>query len=136
MLVFYIIHQEEVPISGRRRFNFLTKYVVERNKREFSAGLEELKCYLVHDTHPVMIRIETVLQRLLSAAGLDPLEWEIYLMRSAPGRLFQFLRDRIFKFADLPKLHSVMYISSLVLICGCHRYCKRHCLSIRESADI
>jgi len=90
---FWIYHQEEMPISGRRRLNFFAHGI----RREWWAAHEAnliLATGYVHqilalartqpgliwpDDHPTTRVVRTVCNRLVVANGGDPTAWQVYI---------------------------------------------------------
>ena len=85
-VIFYVSNLEEVPQTGRRRFNCYSEEAAEKQgqllfqeiMREFGNAILP---YWDRRTHEV----KRVLNRLLPACGLEHLDWEVYVVNS-PGK--------------------------------------------------
>jgi hypothetical protein len=92
---FWFWNQETVPITGRRRFNFISHEYLEENEHKFSpyvflfhltmAIIQDKPTLLLPADHPMNVVVQKVFYRLLEAQGQDPSDWKISVVR-APGR--------------------------------------------------
>jgi hypothetical protein len=76
----YYVYQEQVPISGRWRVNFLPKSTLQTTSSDWTSILEELEILptqILPEDHPATIFAKAVLQRLLPVSGLEHLNWEV-----------------------------------------------------------
>jgi hypothetical protein len=70
---YYIMHLEEVPISGRRRFNIVTPEMErELAETQYQAFLKEVGPGILPPWHPEVLRVKRVMAKLIS--GLSNLE--------------------------------------------------------------
>lgn len=75
---FYVYNLEEVPISGRRRFNFYSAEREEaRAKEHYLAVLREYGKQVLPPQHPSSRLVNSVMTRLIPAAGLEGQDWEV-----------------------------------------------------------
>ena len=83
MMIVYFFASEEVPITGRRQFSYLSRFMpFVTDKDGPPKGImiwNEGKRYLP-DHHPLFHKIEAVFQRLVKAGGLEDRAWEIYVV--------------------------------------------------------
>ena len=86
LVLFWITHRERVPITGRKRFQCVQ--LPSPPRKEASKPLifdEKMKGVLIPDDDPRALRAQSVLDRILSASGLDHLQWHLLLM-DTPGK--------------------------------------------------
>jgi hypothetical protein len=79
----YYVYQEQVPISGRWRFNFLPKSTSQSTSSDWTPLLEELEILSIQilpKDHPATIFANAMLQRLLPVPGLEHLDWEVQVV--------------------------------------------------------
>jgi T-complex protein 1 subunit theta len=96
---FWLWNQEKVPITGRKRFNFISHEYLENNEHK-----NFLKSLLLHYTmaitqhkpsvllpadHPMNVVVQKVFYRLLKAQGQDSSGWKICVVR-ARGNSYPF----------------------------------------------
>lgn len=76
--VFYYTNLEYVPISGRRRFNFISPdQEVGLAKDGFREVMQEFGNKVLPPHHPYSVLVSSVVARLLQAAGLQSNEWQV-----------------------------------------------------------
>lgn len=91
LALYWITHRERVPITGRKRFQCV--HFPSPPNKEVSKPLifdETAKGILVSDDDPRVLRARSVLDRILSASGLDHLQWHLLLM-DTPGKFLTWL---------------------------------------------
>lgn len=88
---FYFYNSQTVPVTGRRRFNFLSDSMVARAHANAAEGiLEQVKAqggHLLSDWDPRAISVRRVMKRLIPVSGMADLNWEIFVIadnRSSP----------------------------------------------------
>jgi hypothetical protein len=96
---FWLWNQEKVPITGRKRFNFISHEYLENNEHK-----NFLMALLLHHTmaitrhnpsvllpadHPMNVVVQRVFYRLLKAQGQDSSGWKICVVR-ARGNSYPF----------------------------------------------
>ena len=82
--IFWWTHREQVPITGRWRFYFMSNYVLKRDNSTYPAMIKEIEPVVFHDNHPTAILVRRVLDRLLPSSGLEHLNWKLHVV-NAPG---------------------------------------------------
>lgn len=76
---------EEVPITGRRRFNCYSKEeMAEQGASIYRDIMEEEGEYILPQSDPIVQSVERVLKRLLPASGLADESWEVHVI-DQPG---------------------------------------------------
>lgn len=91
---FWFWNQEKVPITGRKRFNFIShEYMEEKEHMNFPNVLllyltlaitQDDPSVLLPADHPMNVVVQKGFYRLLEAQGQDPSGWKISVVR-APG---------------------------------------------------
>lgn len=78
---FYLYNSQTVPVTGRRRFNFLSDKLVERAHsgivEAVIQSVQEQGGHFLSDWDPRTILVKRVLKRLIPVSGLPELNWEI-----------------------------------------------------------
>lgn len=76
--IFYYVNLEQVPISGRRRFNVISpEYEIAMAKGQDTQVLQQYRGRVLPPSHPSSQMVNRVLERLISAAGLSLEGWEV-----------------------------------------------------------
>ncbi|QLI71497.1 Mitochondrial metalloendopeptidase OMA1 [Metarhizium brunneum] len=80
-IAFYFYNSQTVPVTGRRRFNFLSDKLVEQaHSRAAEAvilSVEEQGGHFLSDWDPRCMLVKRVMKRLIPVSGLPELDWEI-----------------------------------------------------------
>ncbi len=75
---FYFSNIEYVPVTGRRRFNFISpEQEAELAKDQFKLVMQEFGDKVLPPDHPYSRVVNRVVSRLLPYAGLQGLNWEV-----------------------------------------------------------
>lgn len=75
---FYYLNLEQVPISGRRRFNCYSQArEVAMAESQYRRILQEYGQHVLPPSHPHSKLVNKVLGRLIMAAGLEGQKWEV-----------------------------------------------------------
>lgn len=85
LALFWVSHRERVPITGWRQFRCVS--IEGPGPKEPSKPVNidpSLKALLLPDDDPRIPRSQSILKRVLSAAGLDHLQWFLLVMNT-PG---------------------------------------------------
>jgi hypothetical protein len=103
----YILNLEEVPVSGRRRFNFIPSKIeealgestVEQIKQEYNGRF-------LPDHDPRVRQVKRVLERLLPFAfkegkGLSEMTWEVHVIDSPEQNAFVVPGGKVFVFTGI-----------------------------------
>lgn len=80
---------ERVPITGRRRFSWLSQSSLtklDETERERLNELRENERFFIKSDYPGLRKIEAVFNRLVKASGLDKIAWEVRVIDD-PSRL-------------------------------------------------
>ena len=72
---------ETVPVSGRRRFNWVSPAQEEEmGKQQYGQILQEFRGKILPRWHPHTMMVHRVLDRLIPASGLEGQEWEVHVI--------------------------------------------------------
>jgi len=86
LALFWITHRERVPITGRRQFHCVQLPSPLRKEAGQPLTIDEkAKEFLIPVDDPRALRAQSVLDRILSASGLDHLQWHLVLLNN-PGK--------------------------------------------------
>lgn len=103
--VLYVYNLEEVPVSGRRRFNIITpnmevalgRSTVDQIKQEYAGQF-------LPDHDPRVEQVKRVLARLLpyvQGEGMQGLEWEVHVIDSPEQNAFVVPGGKVFVFTGI-----------------------------------
>lgn len=80
-VTFYLYNSQTVPVTGRRRFNFLSdKLVAQANVRAADAVIRQVQeqgGHFLSDWDPRTMLVKRVMKRLIPVSGMADLDWEI-----------------------------------------------------------
>lgn len=89
-IAFYMYNSQTVPVTGRRRFNFLSDTLVAqayaRAAEAIVRQVEEQGGHFLSDWDPRTILVKRVMQRLIPVSGMENLDWEVRVI--ADSRTF------------------------------------------------
>lgn len=103
----YVLNLEEVPVSGRRRFNFIPAKIEEALGE---STVEEIKQQyagrFLSDSDPRTRMVKRVLERLLPFAfregkGLSEMAWEVHVIDSPEQNAFVVPGGKVFVFTGI-----------------------------------
>jgi hypothetical protein len=101
----YLYNLEEVPVSGRRRFNIISPGLEESlGKATVDQVKEEYQGQFLSDHDPRVRQIKQVLERLLPFAegeGLTGMEWEVHVIDSPEQNAFVAPGGKVFVFTGI-----------------------------------
>ncbi|KAF1847305.1 uncharacterized protein K460DRAFT_402664 [Cucurbitaria berberidis CBS 394.84] len=101
----YVYNLEQVPVSGRRRFNIISPGMEEMmGKASVDQVREEYKGQILPDHDPRTRQVKKVLERLLPYAegeGLKNLEWEVAVIDSPEQNAFVAPGGKVFVFTGI-----------------------------------
>jgi hypothetical protein len=102
---FYVYNLEEVPVSGRRRFNIISPGMEESmGKATVDQVKEQYKGQFLSDRDPRVIQVKKVLKRLLPFAegeGLRGMNWEVHVIDSPEQNAFVAPGGKVFVFTGI-----------------------------------
>lgn len=83
--IFYLSHIEEVPITGRRRFNcFSQESAVEEGELLYRMLMEQERQHILPEWDHRVKQVQRVLDRLLPVSGMGDANWEVHVLNQ-PG---------------------------------------------------
>jgi hypothetical protein len=92
---FYFYNSQTVPVTGRRRFNFLSDSMVARAHSKAAAQIiEQVRAqggHFLSEWDPRTILVRRVMKRLIPVSGMTDLNWEIFVI--ADSRMLSALRS-------------------------------------------
>lgn len=92
-VAFYMYNSQTVPVTGRRRFNFLSDTLVAqayaRAAEAIVRQVEEQGGHFLSDWDPRTILVKRVMKRLIPVSGMEDLDWEVRVI--ADSREFLLL---------------------------------------------
>ena len=98
--VYYNI--EEVPVSGRRRFNCISSAQEQSMaESEYQSIMREFGNRILSPQHPDSKMVNRVLGRLIPAAGLDGQKWEVKVVQSPEPNAFVLPGNKVFVFSGI-----------------------------------
>ncbi|KAF4345488.1 mitochondrial metalloendopeptidase OMA1 [Fusarium beomiforme] len=81
---FYMYNSQTVPVTGRRRFNFLSDSMVARAHSKAAAQvIEQVRAqggHFLSEWDPRTILVRRVMKRLIPVSGMSDLNWEIFVI--------------------------------------------------------
>lgn len=101
----YVYNLEEVPVSGRRRFNIISPQLeASLGKATVDQVKEEYRGHILPDDDYRVQKIRKVLERLLPFAegeGLKGLDWEVHVIDSEEQNAFVAPGGKVFVFTGI-----------------------------------
>ncbi|GJN70797.1 hypothetical protein PLIIFM63780_002611 [Purpureocillium lilacinum] len=83
-VAFYLYNSQTVPVTGRRRFNFLSdKLVAKAHERAAEAVIRQVQDqggHFLSDWDPRAMLVRRVMKRLIPVSGMTDLDWEIHVI--------------------------------------------------------
>lgn len=83
-VAFYVLNTQTVPVTGRRRFNFLSDEVVIFSQGDAVGGViaqvHEQGGRVLPENDSRTLLVKRVLDRLIPVSGLKDLNWEIFVI--------------------------------------------------------
>jgi len=113
----WLWNQEEVPITGRKRFNFISHEHLEENEHKFFPKVvllhftmtiaQDKPSVLLPADHPVNVVVQKVFYRLLEAQGQDSSGWKIGVVR-APSKSYPITSDQGSRRHIFPEINTAL----------------------------
>lgn len=89
--LFYVSNLEEVPVSGRKRFNCYSDETVEaEGEKMYQMIMQENGRSILPDWDSRTKQVRRVMARLIPASGLEDVDWEVHVINS-PGMSLEVL---------------------------------------------
>ncbi len=119
--IIYFFALERVPITGRRRWSWLSKSTLTELHEEESRVMKELrdneeKIFISSD-YPGLRKIEAVFERLVKASGLDGIAWEVRVINEPSMLISPGGTSSLINLLDtLSRDPSLLFPSGLIFI--------------------
>lgn len=85
----YVFNLEEVPVSGRRRFNIVGDgYMNDLGQQQAAQILQEYGDAVLPEWDPRTKQVQRVLERLIPSSGMKDVKWEIHVIESDEANAF------------------------------------------------
>ena len=89
--VFYVANLEQVPFTGRRRFNVVSSELEKQiSTASYEGILQQYSGKILPPNHPYTEMAARVVERLLPASGLASEEWRVHVINE-PGEVNAFV---------------------------------------------
>ncbi|KAF3924889.1 hypothetical protein ABW21_db0206448 [Orbilia brochopaga] len=100
---FYLYHVEEVPVSGRRRFNVISPdFEKQLGDSQFTEIQKQYQHNILPDTDPRVRQVRRVLARLIPNSGLpDDYDWQVTVIESDETNAFVIPGGKVFVFTGI-----------------------------------
>jgi hypothetical protein len=97
-VAFYFTHIEEVPVSGRRRFNCYSDEAIEQDganvyKMIMQDAMKDGT--IVPSWDPRAKQVERVMRKLIPQSGLEDAAWEVHVLESRGAYPVESARELI-----------------------------------------
>ncbi|KZF21635.1 hypothetical protein L228DRAFT_239596 [Xylona heveae TC161] len=103
MVLFYVLNLEEVPVSGRRRFNvFSSETEEELGRQQYQQIMQQYQQQILPAWNPHTRMVRRVMERLIPATGLQSANWEVHVIDD-PNQINAFVipGGKVFVFSGL-----------------------------------
>ncbi|KAK6519621.1 hypothetical protein TWF281_003444 [Arthrobotrys megalospora] len=100
---FYVYNLEEVPISGRRRFNIISEeFTKSLSEEQLPQLLSQFQNQILPENDPRSIQVRRVLERLIPHSGLpSDYEWKATVIESDERNAFVMPGGKVFVFTGM-----------------------------------
>ncbi|KAL1954997.1 hypothetical protein VTO42DRAFT_350 [Malbranchea cinnamomea] len=104
---FYLYNLEEVPVTGRRRFNCISEsQEMVMGEESYRQLMQELRGRILPDSHPYVRKVGQVLQRLIAASeAYDPrvrdYKWTLHVIADDEKNAFVLPGGKVFVHAGI-----------------------------------
>lgn len=104
--LFYITHLEEAPVSGRRRFIWISEGMEKKiGDYTYKQVLGENRGKILAPNHPVSVNVSKVFQKILAVSPVDEshLDWKVHIVNDphAPPNAFVLPGGKVFVFSSI-----------------------------------
>lgn len=99
---FYVVNLEQVPITGRRRFNVLSPETEKQMAGDYKDILRQFQGKVLPERHPNTQLVAKVVERLLpSTGGLAGDEWRVFVIDEPQMNAFVIPGGKVFVFSGI-----------------------------------
>jgi hypothetical protein len=101
--VAYVYNLEEVPISGRRRFNVVNQaWERQLGEQQYQQVLQQYQGRILSEGDPRSRQVQRVLERLIPNSGLPPdYDWAVHVIDSEETNAFVIPGGKVFVFTGI-----------------------------------
>ncbi|WFD36861.1 metalloendopeptidase [Malassezia cuniculi] len=109
--VYYVVNLEQVPSTGRWRFNDISiADEKEMGDQAFQQTLAQFRGRLLPESHPASVQVRRVVSRIVNAAaqldaerapGAEPTQWSVYVVHDNQMNAFVLPGGKIFVFTGI-----------------------------------
>ncbi|KAG4436306.1 hypothetical protein IFR05_008200 [Cadophora sp. M221] len=100
--IFYVSNLEEVPVSGRRRFNCYSDETVEaEGRRMYQMIMQENAPSILPDWDRRTKMVHRVMEKLIPASGLEHVDWEVHVIDSPECNAFVIPGGKVFVYTGI-----------------------------------
>ena len=100
--IVYVSNLEKVPLSGRTRFNIVSKErEADAGRKLYASILHEYQHQILPSNHPACRQVGKVLSRLIPKSGLEDMQWEAYVVSDPQANAFVIPGGKVFVFSGI-----------------------------------
>ncbi|KAF7898287.1 hypothetical protein EAF00_004733 [Botryotinia globosa] len=101
-ILVYACNIEDVPVSGRRRFNIYSHQDMEaEGQMMYEQILRQYHNHILPDWDKRTQMVQTVMSRLIPASGIDNVNWEVNVIESQEMNAFVIPGGKVFVFTGI-----------------------------------
>ncbi|KAG4033785.1 hypothetical protein MFRU_004g02880 [Monilinia fructicola] len=101
-ILFYFTNLEDVPVSGRKRFNIYSHQDMEREgQMMYQQILRQYKGAILPEWDHRTQMVQRVMNRLIPASGIDNVNWEVNVIESNEMNAFVIPGGKVFVFTGI-----------------------------------
>ncbi|EPS39611.1 hypothetical protein H072_6598 [Dactylellina haptotyla CBS 200.50] len=99
----YLYNIEEVPVSGRRRFNVISTHLEQQlGDSQYQQVVQQYHSHILPDNDPRVIQVRRVLARLIPHSGLPSnYDWKVTVIDSQETNAFVIPGGKVFVFTGI-----------------------------------
>ncbi|CZS87922.1 hypothetical protein WAI453_000307 [Rhynchosporium graminicola] len=100
--IFYVANLEEVPVSGRKRFNCYSDATVEEEgRRMYDMIMQENARSILPDWDRRVKMVHRVMAKLIPSSGLENADWEVHVIQSPECNAFVIPGGKVFVYTGI-----------------------------------
>ncbi|TVY31255.1 Mitochondrial metalloendopeptidase OMA1, partial [Lachnellula cervina] len=101
-VIFYVSHLEEVPVSGRRRFNCYSDRSVEaQGDMMYEKIMRDARGAILPDYDARVKKVHRVMERLIPVSGMEDTRWELHVIPSNEMNAFVLPGGKVFVYSGI-----------------------------------
>ncbi|CCH58710.1 hypothetical protein TBLA_0A09220 [Henningerozyma blattae CBS 6284] len=114
--IFYILNQEKAPVTGRRRFIWISSWLeMKISNYTYKSMLNETRGTMLPQNHPTTKKVEKIFHKIVEASykeetvdrsQLDGIDWKIHVINDsrAPPNAFVLPGGKVFIFSEMLRI--------------------------------